>query len=148
MCRLQINYIREKIKTQINNVASLANGKNGLKNGDNDLSQISEIQETKQTVKSFFIENFYSEDIKLLGHYLTSDNVLFMSVELPPNGVVKEHKHSSYEKIMVLTGSYVDETSGESFVAGDRQVLLPGMAHSMKTNEGCVLNIIRSNFPL
>ena len=139
MCNLQIKSIREMIKTQINNVATIA-----LSGSQTNNSNFSEVKETKQSIKTFMIENLYSQDITLLGHYLTSDNVLLLAVEIAEGGFVHPHKHNMYEKVIVLSGSYVDETIMETFSAGDRQVLNPGMLHSMRSEKGCILNIIRS----
>ena len=71
MCNLQIKSIREMIKSQINSMATIA------LSGSQTTPPLNEVKEFKQAIKTFMIENFYSEDIKLLGHYLTNDNILF-----------------------------------------------------------------------
>ena len=143
MCNLQIKSIREMIKSQINSMATIA-----LSGSQSNGPSLSEYQETKQSVKTFLIENFYSDDIKLLGHYLTSDNVLFLAIEVAAGGFVHPHKHDMFEKVIVLNGSYTDEIAGETFSAGDRQILVPGMLHSMRSENGCIVNVIRSNFQI
>ena len=109
---------------------------------------LNEVKEFKQSIKTFMIENFYSEDIKLLGHYLTNDNILFLAIEVAPGGYVHPHKHDMYEKVIVLNGSYTDEIVGETFSVGDRQILVPGTLHSMRSKDGCIVNVIRSNFEI
>ena len=143
MCNLQIKSIREMIKSQINSMATIA-----LSGSQMTTPTLSEVKEFKQSIKTFMIENFYSEDIKLLGHYLTNDNILFLAIEVAPGGYVHPHKHDMYEKVIVLSGSYTDEIAGETFSAGDRQILVPGMLHSMRSKDGCIMNVIRSAFQI
>lgn len=139
MSELQLKSIRERIKTQINDIVNIAS--NGTKP-----TEVTEYIEIKESVQTFTMEGGLYKNVKILYRFMIQEDVEIVAIKFQNGSCVNPHKHTMYERKYVLSGSYYDDVSKETFGEGEVQITVPGALHSMKSDD-CIVLIFRSKTP-